>query len=316
MSNDKLYNMIWTMPTLACYDGDDAGGDDGGNTGAGSDGGGGDEYTARAHTAEAEALAAKEEAARKAEEARQAADAARKNNEKTFSQADVNTFMAEDRRKHQEKIAKLEASYKQILADTNLQKEQRAKLEAELADVQKMNRTKEQQAEYDRKQERERFTSEVEDLKESATKWENLYKSSVIDRSLQDAALAQDAFNPAQIMGLLRPMTRMQEQTDDDGGALGQFSPVIDFPDVDETSGENVTTLRTPEEAVQRMKELPQLFGNLFRSNVVSGVGSGSATGGVKSGEGRIDPTKLTPEQYRKVRKENPEALGLKRRSV
>lgn len=317
MSNDKLYNMIWTMPTLACYEGDDAGdGGGGGDGGDGGDGGSGDEYTARAHAAEADAKAAKEQAALKAEEARQAADVARKSNEKTFSQTDVNTYLAEDRRKHQEKITKLEASYKQILTDTNLQKEQRVKLEAELADVQKMNRTKEQQAEYDRKQERERFTTEVEDLKESAEKWEDLYKSSVIDRSLQDAALAQDAFNPTQIMGLLRPMTRMQEQTDDNGDSLGQFSPVIDFLDVNETNGEQETTLRTPEEAVQRMKELPQFYGNLFRSNVVSGVGSGSATGGVKSGEGRIDPTKLTAEQYRKVRKENPEALGLKRRSV
>lgn len=302
MSNDKLYNLIWTMPTLACYegDGDDGGGDEG----------------AQVRAAEETARKAAEEAAAKAEEARQAADAARKSSEKTFSQTDVNTFLAEDRRKHQEKITKLEGSYKKILADTNLQKEQRAKLEAELQDLQASQRTKTQQEEYDRKQERERVDLEISDLKDSAEHWETLYKSSVVDRSLQDAAIAQDAFNPTQITGLLRPMTRMQEKADDNGNPLGVFSPVIDFPDIDETSGDQITTLRTPEEAVQRMKELPQHYGNLFRSNVVSGVGSGSATGGVKSGEGRIDPTKLTPEQYRKIRKENPEALGLKRRAV
>jgi len=306
MSYDKLYNLICSMPTLACYEGDDAGagGDDAGA------GGTGDAVAA----AEAAAKVAADEAAAKAEQARLAAEEVRKNNEKTFSQADVNSFLAEDRRKHQEKIKKLEDSYKKMLNDTNLQKEERGRLEAELQDLQKMSRTKEQQAEYERKQERERFTQEVEDLKTTAEQWETLYKSSVVDRSLQDAAIAQDAFNPTQIMGLLRPMTRMQEQTDDSGNPLGQFSPVIDFPDIDETTGDQVTTLRTPEEAVQRMKELPQYYGNLFRSNVVSGVGSGSATGGVKSGEGRIDPTKLSPEQYRKIRKENPEALGLKRR--
>ena len=296
MSNDKLYNLIWTKPTLACYEGDGDGDPD------------------PVQTAEAAAQAAAADAAAKADEARKAADVARKNTEKTFSQTDLNTFLADDRRKHQEKIKSLEDGYKKILADTNLQKEQRAKLEAELQDVQKMSRTKEQQAEYERKQERERYTAEVETLQSQIDQWESLFKSSVVDRSLQDAAIAQDAFNPSQIIGLLRPMTRMQEKTDGSGNPVGQFSPVIDFPDIDETSGEQVTTLRTPEEAVQRMKELPQFYGNLFRSNVVSGVGSGSATGGVKSGEGRIDPTKLTPEQYRKVRKENPEALGLKRR--
>lgn len=309
MENNELHNLIWTMPILACYEGDGDGTGDGGGDGGDGGGGGGD-----VKAAEEAARVASEEAAAKAEAARQAADAARKSSEKTFSQTDVNTFLAEDRRKHQEKISKLETSYKAILEDKNLQQEQRDKLEAELQDLQKMSRTKEQQAEYERKQEHERFTLEVEELKVAAERWESMYKSSVIDRSLQDAAIAQDAFNAKQIMGLLRPITRMQEKTDDGGNLLGQFSPVIDFPDIDETTGDQVTTLRTPEEAVQRMKELPQHYGNLFRSNVVSGVGSGSATGGVQSGEGRIDPTKLTPEQYRKVRKENPEALGLKPR--
>jgi hypothetical protein len=303
MSNDKLYNLIWTNPTLACYEGDDGDG--------GGDDGGGDPLQA----AEAAAQAAAADAATKAEEARKAADAARQNTEKTFSQADVNTFLAEDKRKQQEKFKKLEDSYKKILADTNLQKEQRAKLEAELQDVQASQRTAKQQAEYERKQEREQFTTQVETLKEQVEQWETLFKSSVVDRSLQDAAIAQDAFNPSQIMGLLRPMTRMQEKTDESGNPVGEFAPVIDFADINEASGEPETTLRTPEQAVQRMKELPQLYGNLFRSNVVSGVGSGSATGGVKSGEGRIDPTKLSPEDYRRLRKENPEALGLKRRT-
>lgn len=297
MSNDKLYNLIWTNPALACYEGDDDGGD-------------GDLVQA----AEAAAAAAATDAAAKANEAKKAADEARKNTEKTFSQSDLNTFLAEDRRKHQEKIKGLEDGYKKILADTNLQKEQRAKLEAELQDVQASQRTKEQQAEYERKQEHERYVTEMETVKDQSKQWETLFKNSVVDRSLQDAAITHEAFNPTQIMGLLRPMTRMQEKKDDSGNPLGLFSPVIDFLDINETNGEQETTLRTPEEAVQRMKELPQLYGNLFRSNVVSGIGSGSATGGVRSGEGRIDPTKLTPEQYRKIRKENPEALGLKRR--
>jgi hypothetical protein len=90
--------------------------------------------------------------------------------------------------------------------------------------------------------------------------------------------------------------------------------PKVDFPDINEETGQAEITLRTPQEAVQRMKELPEQWGNLFRANVVSGIGSGAATGGVTSGEGgRIDVAKLSPEQYRKLRKENPEALGLRR---
>jgi len=309
---DDLYKLYWSLPTFACYEGEGGDGDGAGDGGAGDDG---DDHDTRVKTAQEEAQRAQEEAERKAAAAREAAEEAQRIREKNFSQDDLNRFLADDRRKHQEKYKKLEESYKEILADKNLQKEQRAKLEAELADLQKSFRTKEQQAEYERKQERERFETELDTYKTAATKWESLYKNSVIDRSLQDAAVAAEAFNPSQIVGLLRPMTKMQEKTDEAGKPLGDFTPLIDFPDIDEKTGEQVVTLRTPEEAVQRMKELPEMFGNLFKANVVSGVGSGSATGGVQSGDGgRIDPTKLSPEQYRKLRRENPEALGLKRR--
>ena len=320
----ELQNLLYGFPTLACFDGDggdggDGDGADGGDAGGGGDGGGeydggGDSLEARLKQAEEDAKHARDEADRKAAEVRQAAAEAAKAKERGFNQDDVNKFLADDRRRHQEKYKKLEGSYQEMLADKTLASEQRGKLESELQDLQKSFRTKEQQAAYERKQEQERFKTEVTGYKESAIKWERMYKDSVIQRSLQDAAVAAESFNPTQIVGLLRAVTTMRPATDDAGEELNdQMVPMIDFPDIDEKTGDRIVTLRTPQEAVQRMKELPKLYGNLFRANVVSGIGSGAATGGVSSGEGRIDVTKLSPEQYRQMRKENPEALGLRR---
>jgi hypothetical protein len=315
------FELLYGFPVLTCFDGDgDNDGGDGGDGGGGDGGDGGssgDSIEARLEQAEEAAKRAREEADRKSAEARQAAAEAAQAKEKAFNQDDVNKFLADDRRKHQEKYKKLESSYQEMLADKTLASEQRQRLEGELQDLQKTFRTKEQQAEYERKQERERFKQEVTGYKESAIKWERMYKDSVIQRSLQDSAIAAEAFNPTQIVGLLRPMTEMRPATDADGNELeDQMVPKVDFPDIDEKTGERIVTLRTPQEAVQRMKELPEYYGNLFRANVVSGIGSGAATGGVTSGEGgRIDVTKLTPDQYRKMRKENPEALGLRRSS-
>ena len=318
------FELLYGSPVLACFDNDDGDGGGGdGDTGDNYDfdGGAGDgglSLEDRLKRAEDDAKQAREEADRKAAEARQAAGDAAAAREKAFNQEDVNKFLADDRRKHQEKYKKLETSYQDMLADKNLAAEQREKLETDLQDLQKTFRGKEAQAEYERKQAQERFKQEVTGYKESAIKWERMYKDSVVQRSLQDAAIAAEAFNPTQIVGLLRPMTEMRAATDEEGNELDdQMVPKVDFPDVDEKTGERIVTLRTPQEAVQRMKELPQHYGNLFRANVVSGIGSGAATGGVTSGEGgRIDVTKLTAEQYRKMRKENPDALGLRRRSI
>lgn len=305
------FELLCAYPVLACFDGDgDAGDGDAGDAGNDAN------IESRLRQAEEDAVKAREEADKKAAEARQAAEEAEAAKAKAFSQDDVNTYLAEDRRRHQEKYKKLEGAYQEMLADKNLAAEQRSKFEAELQDLQKTFRTKEQQAEYERKQECERYENELKTSRESAIKWETMYKGSVVQRSLQDAAVGAEAFNPTQIIGLLTPMTQMRDKTDDAGNEIGEMAPMVDFQDIDEKTGERIITLRTPQEAVQRMKELPEYWGNLFRANVVSGIGSGAATGGVTSGEGgRIDPTKLTPDQYRKLRKENPEALGLKKRS-
>jgi len=232
-----------------------------------------------------------------------------------FTQADVNRFLADDRRKHIQKYEELESAYKDALENQTLTAEQRAKLQEQLEDVQKRFRSKEQQLEMDKKSLEDRYATDTQKLKESAVIWEAKYKSSVADRSLLDAAITNEAFSPAQIVGLLRPMTRMVEAMDDNGNPTGDLTPMVDFPDIDTNTGESIMTRRTPEEAVKRMKELVDQYGNLFKSNVVSGIGAGSATGGLAPGaDGRIDVKKLTTEQYMKIRKENPASLGLKPR--
>jgi len=233
---------------------------------------------------------------------------------KTFTQEQVNEFLAKDRRKNQEtfkqKYDTLETSMQAQLERVGNDSEERERLEKELADLQASFRTKEQQIEWEKKQSEKKYQSELEEERKERERWQKLYRNEKIDRSLLDAA-GQDAFNPSLIVDLLRTQTELKVENVEGSESL---VPMVNFNDVDEKTGEPIKTLRTPEDAVKRMKELPQLYGGLFRANVVSGVGAGAAeaTPGANS---KIDVTKLSPEQYRKIRKENPELLGLKSRS-
>jgi hypothetical protein len=94
------------------------------------------------------------------------------------------------------------------------------------------------------------------------------------------------------------------------GKPTGKFKVVVDFPDRDE-SGAAVTRELSSREATKRMKEQPDQWGNFFRANVVSGIGSGSG-GGTPTGNGKIDVRKLTQQQYMELREKNPELLGLR----
>ena len=81
---------------------------------------------------------------------------------------------------------------------------------------------------------------------------------------------------------------------------------MVEFPDNDATTGQEIKTTKTPSEAVKRMTEIAE-FQNLFRKNVVSGVGGNSAIGGLTPGSnGRIDVRNLTPDQYQKVQSREP----------
>lgn len=221
--------------------------------------------------------------------------------QRTFTQEELNAILAEDKRKHKEKYEQLESSYKELLSNQNLTKEERDKLQARLEDVQKIQRSKEQQLEHERKQVEEKYETELKTYEEKANYWESLFKKETVARSLQDAASVADAFNPQQIVNLLKPFTELKE-------VEGQLTPMVEFPDVDEKTGEEISTLRTPSEAVKRMKDLPKMYGNLFKSNVVSGVGAGNAAG---AGElDSMDYSNMTAEQYRKHRDAIKERLG------
>jgi hypothetical protein len=231
-----------------------------------------------------------------------------------FTQDDVNKFLAEDRRKHQEKYKSLETRLAQLAESKNIEEKERAKYQEEVESLRAQWLTKEQQAEYNRKREKEAYEKELKNAKEAATQYQTLYTSHIIDDSIRRAASPEDVMNQEIVVQLLRPRTQIRELTDDEGKPTGKQGPMVEFDDIDENTGQPITTLRTPADALKRMKELPNQYGGLFRANIISGVGSGAATGGVSSGSGKIDMKKIAsdPALYRKYRKENPSLLGLK----
>jgi len=279
-----LCELYLCEPLATCYDNEGEGGGDGGQTDNADQGGGNN-------------------------------DDGDQGGDRTFTQEEVNKFMADDRRKHQKKYETLETSYQQLLENESLSKDERNKLEESLENLRAQYRTKEQQAAHERKKLEAEYGERLTEAERQAEDWQRRYTESTVSRSLQDAAVSHEAYSPSQIVALLRPMTKMVEKTDEKGRGLSELAPMVDFPDQDPETGESVMTQRTPEEAVNRMKELPELYGNLFKSGVVSGIGGNSATGGLAPGaNGQVDVRKLSPTQYREIREKNPELLGLKPR--
>jgi len=214
----------------------------------------------------------------------------------------MNKIYAEEKRKHQAQYKAIESRLQETLNTAKLSQDERAKLEETLDGVRKELLTKEEKAKHEKRKLEEEYTARIAELERRASTAEHRYTDSVIHRALLDAAVVGEAFNPEIVVTVLKQHVKMEND-----------QVVIDFPDEEAETRKPIVTRRTPADAVSRMKELTDKYGGLFKSNIVSGVGGSSATGGLTPGS-TIDVKKLTPEQYRKIRKDNPELLGLSAR--
>jgi len=252
-------------------------------------------------------------AADKAAADKAAADKAAADSKKTFTQDEMNRVLAEDRRKHQTQLKEQAEKLEGVLKSSQLTEQDRKVLQENLASVQGQLRSAEAAAAKEKQELEQAFHGKLVEAEKKSQIWEGLYRESTIQRSLQDAAVKNDAWQPGQIVTILKPMTRLVESVDPTTNQrTGQYEVKIEMLDVNPKTGQQEVMIRSPEEAVARMKELPEQYGNLFKSGVVSGIGSSSATGGLMPGtSGKIDVRKLTPAQYRDIRAKNPELLGL-----
>jgi len=261
---------------------------------------------------EGEDDAAKAAAEKAAAEAAAAAAAAGK----TFTQEQVNGIVAADRRKLEEALKKTEKQYQDLLASQSLTEQERKALQANLEMVQGQLRSKEEQLLLEKKQVEEAYAGKLQEMEKKATHFETMYRDSTIERALQDAAVKHEAWNPSQVVSLLRGQTKMLEETDPKTGKLtGKYKPVVEMQALNTTTGEMETKAYTPEDAVKKMKDTPDTWGNLFKSGVVSGIGAGTATGGLTPGQGgkltAVQLRNMTQEQYLEIRAKHPELLGL-----
>jgi len=290
---NKLF--VYATPQVLCYDepsGDDA-----------------------AAAAAAAAVAAAEAAADAEGDGDDGGDDAAK---AKFTQDQLNKILAEDRRKEEAKrkavgetAKQMEARLKQAIADNRNSEELRAGLEADLEDLKASQRSEAEQREHLAARAKEEHETQVATLQQAATQWEGLFKQSSIERSILDAAVKHEAFNNDIIVNLLASKTEMKQAKDSAGNLLpDKYEPKTAVSVKDPDSGELLTAWKSPEEAVEIMKNNPDEFGGLFRNAVIAGIGGGTAASNQPGP--KVDAAKLTAEEFARRFAENPESLGLK----
>lgn len=210
---------------------------------------------------------------------------------KLFTQDEVNKFLADNKRGLQKKLEEMAT---QLEASKGQDSEA---LRQKIDEMSLSLKTKEEQAAAEKKRLADEHANKLKTFEERTTNAEHKLRDYMVQHALHSAAVAGEAFNPGQIITQLKGMTIVNEEGD--VKVKGLFKTEDDQP-----------SLQDPTEAITWMREHPEDYGNLFKSNVVAGIGGSSAPAGMPGSKGKVDVRKLTPEQYQKLRKENPGALG------
>lgn len=234
-------------------------------------------------------------------------DAAKKaaDSSNLFTQDQVNGFLSEDKKKHQTAHQKTLDELEALQKKSNLSQSERDDLEKQITETRKLLETKGATAEEALKKAQKAHIKEVETLTGERDLWQGRYTKSTISNSLTQAAVANKAGNPAQVIAILQPITTLTEELDPKGKPTGQLVPMVAWKDKDD-KGKDVALTLTPSDVVKRMSEMDEHL-NLFSADGEGGQGKFR-----RSAAGDIDvrETAKDPAAYRKARKEGAIPIG------
>ena len=200
------------------------------------------------------------------------------NKPKSFTQDDVNKFVAAERRSQEQKIAAMSTELDKLKEKSQLTDQERTDLEGRLKTIQDTSKTELEKVQGQLADSEKKHKKVAEQLSFERDTWRSRYTDATIARELTDAAATADAFNPSQVVSLLRPHAEIIEELDDSAKPKGSFAVKVTIDTLDKDK-KPIKLKVSPSDAVKSMKDVPEKFGNLFKSGVKPGTGAGNKGG-------------------------------------
>jgi hypothetical protein len=217
-----------------------------------------------------------------------------------FTQADVNRMLADNKRNLQKQVDTQVQELEKLKKQSGTTEQERERLAKQITTLNDTLLSKEELAAKETKRLQQEAQQNSDKLSKERDTWKSKFEVASITRAITDGAVTNEAFSPRQIVDLLKDKTRLVEVTNSEGNGTGEFIARVVIDDVDKEN-KPITLDLTVAEALKRMKERTDEFGNLFKSGVVGGLGG---VGGKLGGKDK-DPADMTPAEYRDYRNKN-----------
>lgn len=193
------------------------------------------------------------------------------------AQDELNKIVADNRRKLTQQNQDLVKQLEELKEQTNLTAQQKEELESRINTLQEQYMTKEEIAKKEAAKQAKLFDEQQKKTQQELDSWRTRYSEATIKRSIMDAAVEGKAWNPEQIVAILSTNSYLGQVVGDDGKPTGELTPIVKFQDIS-SDGKPVTLELNPQQVIKRMKELPDKYGNLFKTDAAGGLFSNSGS--------------------------------------
>lgn len=216
------------------------------------------------------------------------------NPQKTFTQEELNGILKKEKEKNRGQLEKALSEVQMLRKKANLTSEEKIQLDKRVEDLQDQLLTKEQRAKNEIEKLQKKAEEERTQLEQERNDWRERFTTTTIERTILDAAHEHNAFDPEQIVLMLKPNTQLAEELSEEGEPTGNLIPKTLFKDTDK-EGKAVELKLSVSEAVKRMSEMDR-YANLFKYEGQGGFGRQTRPG--KGQPTPIDMAKEDPQGY------------------
>lgn len=220
---------------------------------------------------------------------------------KTFTQSEVDKLMADHRKGLQDQNRQLVSQLEEIRNTANLTVQQKEELEARITTLSQQHLTKEQQTAAELDKLKKKYDSDTKVLTEGANVWKSRFENQIATTQILAAADKHKAAKASQLVTMLGGRTKVVEVLDEAGKQTGIFAAQLTVQKIDPKTKQPIAVDVSIDEAIALMREDPE-HGNLFLVDGKPGFGGNNVNNPANGTP--LDWSKMTPEEFRKRRKE------------
>lgn len=220
----------------------------------------------------------------------------------TFTQEQLNTFLADERRKAEQKQKELLTKVESL----ELTAKQKEALESQLEELRTQGLSEQEKIKSALTKKEKDFEKQIKQVTQERDDHVKKYSDLRINHELSRAASEQKAKHAWQIVEYLAPRTRLAPVLNE-GKPTGEYEPRVKIELTKE--GKLVPFDMTPADALKAMKEDAERYGNFFENSQVPGTGTTPGSGS-KQTSGKTSIKDMSQAEIKKFMQDNPALFG------